>query len=100
MVLPANSPQKVNELACNTRRFALILWFLLGLTLSTAASPSTFDSHADQIAQDIIAHEKSFVFPKVLVIDFPLQTVGINALSSFLADDLSTALDAKLPQER
>ncbi len=100
MVLPANSPQKVNARACNARRFALILWFLLGLTLSTAASPSTFDSHADQIAQDIIAHEKSFVFPKVLVIDFPLQTVGINALSSFLADDLSTALDAKLPQER
>jgi hypothetical protein len=31
-----------------------------------------------------------------LVIDFPLQTAGINALSSFLADDLSGALDAKL----
>jgi len=67
------------------------------LTLSTAASPSTFDSHADQIAQDIIAQKKSFVFRKVLVIDFPLQTAGINALSSFLADDLSAALDAKLP---
>ena len=97
MVLPANSPQKVNALACSTRRFALILCFLLGLTLSAAASPSTFDSHADQIAQDIIAQKKSFVFPKVLVIDFPLQTAGINALSSFLADDLSAALDAKLP---
>ena len=97
MVLPANSPQKVNALACNTRRFALIFWFLQGLTLSTAASPSTFDSHADQIAQDIIAQKTSFVCPKVLVIDFPLQTAGINALSSFLADDLSAALVAKLP---
>jgi hypothetical protein len=97
MVLSANSPQKVNALACNTRRFGLILCFLLGLTLSTAASPSTVDSHTDQIARDIIAQKKSFVFPKVLVIDFPLQTAGINALSSFLADDLSAALDAKLP---
>jgi hypothetical protein len=34
MVLPANSSQKVNALACNTRRFGLILCFLLGLTLS------------------------------------------------------------------
>ena len=29
MVLRANSPQKVNALACNTRRFGLILCFLL-----------------------------------------------------------------------
>jgi hypothetical protein len=50
-----------------------------------------------KFAQEIIAQKKSFVFPKVLVIDFPLQTAGINALSSFLADDLSAALDAKLP---
>ena len=97
MVLPANSPQKVNALAYNTRRSALLFWFLQGLTLSTAASPSTFDSYADQIAQDIIAQKTSFVCPKVLVIDFPLQTAGINALSSFLADDLSAALVAKLP---
>jgi hypothetical protein len=99
MVLRANSPQKVNALACNTRRFGLILCLLLGLTLFTAASPSTFDSHTDQIAQDIIAQKKSFVFPKVLAIDFPLQTAGIDGLSSFLADDLSAALDAKLPAE-
>lgn len=99
MVLRANSPQKVNALACNTRRFGLILCCLLGWTLFTAASPTTFDSHTDQIAQDIIAQKKSFVFPKVLAIDFPLQTAGIDALSSCLADDLSAALDAKLPAE-
>jgi hypothetical protein len=45
----------------------------------------------------ISSRKKSFAFPTVLVIDFPLQTAGINALSSFLADDLSAALDAKLP---
>jgi hypothetical protein len=66
----------------------LILCFLLGLTLFTAASASKFDSHTGQIAQDIIAQKKSFVFPKVLAIDFPWQTAGIDALSSFLADDL------------
>ena len=99
MVLRANSPQKVNALACNTRRFGLILCCLLGWTLFTAASPTTFDSHTGQIAQDIIAQKKSFVFPKVLASDFPLQTAGIDALSSCLADDLSAALDAKLPAE-
>ena len=41
-----------------------------------------------QIAKDVIEQKKSFLFPKVSVIDFPLQTAGINALSSFLADDL------------
>jgi hypothetical protein len=50
------------------------------LTLSTAASPSTFDSDTDQIAEDIIAQEKSFVFPKVLVIDFPLQTDALRLI--------------------
>jgi hypothetical protein len=42
MVLPANSPQKVNALACNTRRFALILWFLQGLTLSMQLLKPTY----------------------------------------------------------
>jgi len=32
MVLRANSPQKVNALACNTRRFGLILCCLLDWT--------------------------------------------------------------------
>ena len=64
MVLPANSPQKVNALAYNTRRSALLFWFLQGLTLSTAASPSTFDSHADQIAQDIIAQRRRLFVPR------------------------------------
>jgi hypothetical protein len=45
MVLRANSPQKVNALACNTRRLGLILCCLLGWTLFTAASPTTLDSH-------------------------------------------------------
>jgi len=40
------------------------------------------------MAKDVIGQKKSFLFPKVLVIDFPLQTAGINALSSFLEDDL------------
>jgi hypothetical protein len=32
-----------------------------------------------------------------LVVDFPVQTAGINALSSFLAEDLSASLEARLP---
>jgi hypothetical protein len=67
------------------------------LALSTSAASSNFDSQADQIAKDVIGQQKSFLFPKVLVIDFPLPTAGINALSSFLADHLSTSLEARLP---
>jgi hypothetical protein len=97
MVRGVNSRRKINALASKTRRCGLIPCFVLALTLSTSAASSNFDSHADQIASDVIAQEKSFVFPTVLVIDFPVRTAGIDALSSFLADDLSAALEARLP---
>jgi hypothetical protein len=88
MVQTANSTPKINAVASKTRRVGWITCFLLALALSTSAASSNFDSQADQIAKDVIGQNKSFLFPKVLVIDFPLQTAGINALSSFLGDDL------------
>jgi hypothetical protein len=61
------------------------------------AAQSTIDSLSDQVAKGIRDEKKSSVFPKVAVIDFPDPATGIDALSAYLADQLSVSLESKLP---
>jgi hypothetical protein len=50
-----------------------------------------------RIASDIEAQRKKFLFPRILVIEFPFSVTGVENLSSYLADDLSHSLQAELP---
>jgi hypothetical protein len=45
----------------------------------------------------IAQEKKSSIFPRVVVVDFPDPAAGIDALSAYLADQLSASLEKKLP---
>jgi len=72
----------------------LVLSFVNPISLR---AQSTLDSLSDQIATGIVQEKKSSIFPRVVVVDFPDPAAGIDALSAYLADQLSTSLESKLP---
>jgi hypothetical protein len=77
---------------------ALLLFLILSFTSPISLSgQSTLDSLSDQVAKAIKKEKKSSIFPKVVVVDFPDSGTGIDALSAYLADQLSTSLEGKLP---
>lgn len=77
--------------------FPILLPVLCFVYPTSPGAQSTLDSLSSQIAERITREEKSSVFPKVAVIDFPNPTSGITALSAYLADQLSASLENKLP---
>jgi hypothetical protein len=91
------SSMPVVQFARTFLKVSLTGLLLLSQCHEMVASDSNFNSVSDQVANKIESQKKRFVFPKVLVIDMSLKTSGITALSSFLADDLSSVLEAKLP---
>jgi len=78
----------------NTFLLFLSLWLLKPVSLN---AQSTLDALSDQVAERIKQEKKSWVFPKVVVVDFPDSEKGIGALSAYLADQLSASLEIKLP---
>ena len=78
----------------NTFLLFLSLWLLRPVSLN---AQSTLDALSDQVATGIQREKNSSVFPKVLVVDFPNPASGIDALSAYLADQLSASLENKLP---
>lgn len=79
------------------RAIAVLTIMILAWAASSLAQQSPFDSYTDKIASDIEAQRKKFLFPRVLVIDFPFSVTGMENLSLYLADDLSHSLESKLP---
>jgi hypothetical protein len=74
--------------------FCLIFRFVNPISLR---AQSNLDSLSDQVAKGIKQEKKLSIFPKVVVMDFPNPATGIDALSAYLADQLSTSLEGKLP---
>lgn len=74
--------------------FFLTLWLLKPSPLN---AQSTLDALSDQVATGIQREKNSSVFPKVVVVDFPNPASGIDALSAYLADQLSASLENRLP---
>lgn len=74
--------------------FFVTLWLLKPIPLN---AQSTLDSLSDRVAKGIEQEKKLSIFPKVVVVDFPNPATGIDALSAYLADQLSTSLEGKLP---
>lgn len=64
---------------------------------NSLGSQSATDPLSDQVARTIQDENKSSVFPKVVVVDFPDPASGIDALSAYLADQLSASLEKELP---
>ena len=75
----------------------LVFSFILSLALRSPAQSYFTQTYTLKIANDIEAQKKNFLFPKVVVIDFPVSVTGMENLSSYLADDLSHALEMRLP---
>lgn len=67
------------------------------MAFPSPAKQSTFGADVQRIAHDIEAQRKTFLFPKVLVIDFPVFSTGVENISSYLADVLSHSLESRLP---
>lgn len=87
----------------NFRAIVLLLILCLGSWTpvpSWCASPSHFDGYSPQIAKTIEDQKKSHLFPKILVIDFPVISIGMDAAGPYLADDLSVSLESRLPAGR
>jgi hypothetical protein len=74
--------------------FFLTLWLPKPISLN---AQSTLDALSDQVATGIQREKNSSVFPKVVVVDFPNPASGIDALSAYLADQLSASLENRLP---
>lgn len=95
MWILAKSTKQARRILCRSVGIAIVF---LSTSLRLAAQSSFFDqSNVSRIADDIEKQKKEFLFPKVLVLDFPFSATGIENLSSSLADDLSRALETRLP---
>jgi hypothetical protein len=75
----------------------LTVFLVLLCDVSPLRASSTFESLSEPIVKDIGNQKNQGIFPRVAVIDLPEPSGGIANSSSFLADDLSTVLEAKLP---
>ncbi len=85
------------------RAQTLLPLFLVALSIPPslcAASPSQFGSYSQQIAKTIEQQKKSHLFPRILVIDFPMLPTGVDSSGPYLADDLSESLESQLPKGR
>src|SRR6266849_8143749 len=71
------------------------LGFLSGCP-SIQAQEATLESVATDLSEQLSKTKQKHFSPKILVTDFPLQSVGINSLGETLASQLSDALVRKL----
>lgn len=78
---------------------AIALFLLISSSCPTLAyaGPTHFESYAKDIASEIKKQKKSWMFPRILVIDFSLASEGMDSSGPYLANDLSSTLSSLLP---